>query len=464
MSSDWNIAVNIVLIFVLMLVAKVIKEKLGIFKTIVMPTALLAGFIGLVLGPEVLGLLQYDLVLYEKLVFHSMGLGFIALTLSEQSVEHKMDSIKSGLFIISGYCFQGVIGMLVVLGLILTVKPDLFIGLGLMLPLAYGQGPGFASSIGSSWDEVLPFGYVNQYGLTLSTIGFLVGGLMGVVMLNYYIRKYNIPVTKFNTLKGLQTKELTITSVKEINFFDMLTVQGAWISLIYLGTYFCIWALSSLLSSLGQIGMTIASLIKGFNYLFGILLALLLKRGIYLLSQKGHRTKPLLDYYIMHNISSLFMNLMITASVMAISIEAIKAYWELLLAISVVGAITTYIFVVWLGKRVFLNNTLHYLLAMFGLLTGVASTGIALLRGLDPDLETDVAKNLVLGSAVAAPLGIPLMVLLGFPIIGYTENNSMYYYITFFALVAYTLLMIGILNLKTRKEKKSVANTTILSK
>jgi|LFRM01.1.fsa_nt_gb hypothetical protein len=41
-------------------------------------------------------------------------------------------------------------------------------------------------------------------------------------------------------------------------------------------------------------------------------------------------------------------------------------------------------------------------MAMFGMLTGTASTGIALLRGIDPDLETDVAKNLVLGSAVAA--------------------------------------------------------------
>ncbi|MTI95004.1 MAG: hypothetical protein FH749_05870 [Firmicutes bacterium] len=150
MNSDWAVSINIVLIFVLMFAAKLIKEKLGIFKSIIVPTALLAGFLGLILGPEALGLLRFDTSLYERLVFHFMGIGFIALTLSERSVKQKADSVKSGLFIISTYCFQGLIGMLAVLFLIITVKPELFVGLGLMLPLAYGQGPGFASSIGSS--------------------------------------------------------------------------------------------------------------------------------------------------------------------------------------------------------------------------------------------------------------------------------------------------------------------------
>ncbi|MTI95003.1 MAG: hypothetical protein FH749_05865 [Firmicutes bacterium] len=94
-------------------------------------------------------------------------------------------------------------------------------------------------------------GLINQYGLTLSTTGFLVGGLIGVIMLNYYIRKHNIPVAKLNTLKGLQSKEMTVTSVREINFFDNLTVQITWVCLIYLGAYVTIWGLVSVLSLLG---------------------------------------------------------------------------------------------------------------------------------------------------------------------------------------------------------------------
>jgi ESS family glutamate:Na+ symporter len=90
---------------------------------------------------------------------------------------------------------------------------------------------------------------------------------------------------------------------------------------------------------------------------------------------------------------------------------------------------------------------------MFGMLTGTASTGIALLRGIDPDLETDVAKNLVLGSAVAAPLGFPLMAILGMSIIGFTTSNPVYSYITFIAIFLYMSILIGIGIIKTRREK-----------
>ncbi|NLJ40537.1 MAG: hypothetical protein GX352_02845 [Clostridiales bacterium] len=453
MSSDWAIVMNILLIFVLMFVAKLIKEKLGLFKSIVIPTALLAGFLGLIIGPEVLGWVRFNTDFYEKLVFHTMGLGFIALTLTEEGVKHRTDSIKSGLFIISTYCFQGVIGMLVVWGMVATFKPDLFVGLGLMLPLAYGQGPGFASSIGESWDMVLPFGFANQYGLTLSTVGFLVGGIVGVIMLNYYIRKYKIPVERLRTLKGLQSKELTVSSVNEINFFDNVTVQIVWIAIIYMVTYFTILGLGSLLSHLGSIGETIASLIKGFNYLFGIILALLFKKILGLTTKISKRTKSLLDRYMMNNLASLFFNIMITASVMAISIEAMKDYWELLAVISVFGAITSLVYIVWFGRRTFHNNTIHYILAMFGMLTGTASTGLALLRGIDPNLDTDVAQNFVLGSAIAAPLGIPLMIALGLPVIGYTENKPMYYYVTFIIILIYMLAMMAVTFIKSRRDK-----------
>lgn len=453
MNSDWAVVINIAFIFVVTFIAKIIKEKLGIFRTIIVPTALLAGFIGLFIGPEVTGLINFDTALYEKIVFHSMALGFIALTLAEKKTEHKSDTVKSGLFIVATYCFQGVVGMLTVWGLVYTFKPDLFAGLGLMLPLAYGQGPGFASSIGSSWDEVLPYGFVNQYGLTLATAGFLVAGLFGVFMLNYFVRKYKIPVARLNQIKGLQTKELSISSVQEINFFDMLTVQFVWIAIIYLATFIVMQGAGILLSLFGTIGETIASLVKGFNFLFGILLAMFFKKIILFFSRRGHRAEPLLDSYLLNNISSLFFNIMITASIMAISIQAIRKYWELLLVVAIVGAFTTYFFTIWLGRRMFLNNTTHYILAMFGMLTGTASTGLALLRGIDPDLKTDVAKNLVLGSAVAAPLGFPLMAILGMPIIGFTTGNSVYSYITFIAILLYMSLLIGIGIIKTRREK-----------
>jgi len=212
--------------------------------------------------------------------------------------------------------------------------------------------------------------------------------------------------------------------------------------------------LTSGLNTLGEIGSTVGSLVKGFNHLFGIVVAILLKKLFeYLKKYKNARTLELTDGYLMHNIASFSFNIMITASVMAISIVAIKEYWELLIFISVVGALGTLLFVTYFAEKTFKNNHRLYSLAMFGMLTGTASTGLALLRGLDPNLETDVAEDLVLGSAVAAPLGIPLMVALSQPIIGFRTGNPIYYLITFVAIFSYVVIIMIIMLLRARKAR-----------
>ena len=53
-------------------------------------------------------------------------------------------------------------------------------------------------------------------------------------------------------------------------------------------------------------------------------------------------------------------------------------------------------------------------MAMYGMLTGTASTGIILLREIDPDFRTPVADNLVYQNFPAIVLGLPLMFLANF--------------------------------------------------
>jgi ESS family glutamate:Na+ symporter len=51
------------------------------------------------------------------------------------------------------------------------------------------------------------------------------------------------------------------------------------------------------------------------------------------------------------------------------------------------------------------------LVAMYGMLTGTASTGIVLLRELDPEFETPVSDNLVYQNFPAIIFGLPLMLI-----------------------------------------------------
>jgi glutamate:Na+ symporter, ESS family len=466
MYTEWKFPLMILYIFVFMFIAKVLKEKLGIFRSIVVPTSLLAGFIGLLMGPEVLGAFDIDLFgrsfnlgvpydpnFYVEILFFFMIIAFVALTLTERNNKQNAKSLDSGIFIVSTYVLQGLIGLSVVYIMIWTFWPDFFAGMGLMLPLAFGQGPGFSSSIGAGWDQETGIGYIQQFGITLSTVGFVVGGIIGVILLNYYIKKYNLNPVKLNQLKGVNKKRVEFETLSEVNFFDNLLVQITWLAIIMLVTYLFTFLVYHLVYPLDS---SVANLLKSFSYLFGIFIAMGLRGILQKLEQSGHRAKPLINDYLMQNIASFALNVMITASVMSIQIETIKQYYPVLIAVTLFGTFGTILYVVFFGRYVFKGKYVnHYILTMYGMLTGVASTGLALLRGVDPDLETEVSDNVVvLGSAIAAPIGLPVMLLLGVQLKAYTLQNNLYNLLTYVILVGYLFLLIGILILRVRRRAK----------
>ena len=52
-------------------------------------------------------------------------------------------------------------------------------------------------------------------------------------------------------------------------------------------------------------------------------------------------------------------------------------------------------------------------LALYGMLTGTASTGVILLREIDPMFETPAASNLIYQQLWAIVFGFPMLLLLG---------------------------------------------------
>jgi ESS family glutamate:Na+ symporter len=88
---------------------------------------------------------------------------------------------------------------------------------------------------------------------------------------------------------------------------------------------------------------------------------------------------------------------------------------------------------------------------MFGMMTGVISSGILLLREIDPKFETPAATNLVLGSSFGIGFGVPMLIF-----IGMAPKSDLMALVTmgccilyFFILLAYMLLL---------KEKKLTAS------
>ena len=70
------------------------------------------------------------------------------------------------------------------------------------------------------------------------------------------------------------------------------------------------------------------------------------------------------------------------------------------------------------------------------MMTGTISTGIMLLREIDPSFKTPAANNLVVGSSVAIIVGAPMLLL-----IGLAPQSDLLLYVTLAASSAYALIL-----------------------
>ena len=185
---------------------------------------------------------------------------------------------------------------------------------------------------------------------------------------------------------------------------DKLTVQLSFIFISYGIAYFLMAILSKLMPGM-------AATIYGFNFLLGVLASTLVKVVVKFLQNKKLITRKYTNNFLMTRLSNLFFDIMVVAGVAAIRLDALERYWGIMLILGVVGFIITYVYNRIIAKKLFEEYPEEQFMAMYGMLTGTASTGIILLREIDPEFKTPVADNLVYQNFPAIVLGFPLMLL-----------------------------------------------------
>ena len=451
--EKWNMIIYLLLIGFLLFIGKVLKTKLPFLNRIVIPTALLGGMIGLIFSSVVIpGSYEIDVTQMTGIVYHALALGFIALALKDSEHQNKRKLWSTGMVITSTYALQGFIGIL----LVMLFWADRFIGSGMLLALGFGQGPGLATSFGGMWDKAPEFmlgGFGVALGASYAFLGYLWGGVVGVLAINVIARKRGMIKPKRYIDQSIQKTTIEIDTVKEVNVMDGLTVQLVVIFIIYGLVWLTLFIFSKILAPLGPIGGTIFGLMEGFNFIIGIGYALLYKLVLRKLAKRGHQTSMLTNNYLLSNISSTCFNFMIAGAVLSITLDFLVEYGVLLAVISTIGGILTVGFLLFITRVVYPKHKEEYFVALYGMLTGTASTGIALLKGLDPQLETPVAEELVLGSGTAIAMALPLFGILMLPSLGYgTTNASLFDFIALFGCLAFLVVMVIILVFRSKKK------------
>ena len=458
MKQEWLMILDIALLSILLGVSTLIKSKVPLMRKFPIPIPVIAGFLGLLAGQEVLGLLDFNSIRLENLVYHLMSIGFIALSLKSKDKLRTAGYGKSGIFIVSTYAIQGIVGFGLTLLFAYTIWPDLFAPMGLLLPLGYGQGPGQAFATGHTW-EALGFKNGGNAGLTFAAMGYVWACLGGIPLTIYLTRKRKLT---HDDLAQSRESIFDIDKVEELphkESIDGLSLQLILIGGVYLLTYLTLLGLTALLNQFGSFGQTLAQLFWGFAFIIGALYGAAVRSGLDFLLEKGIMRTSYTSNYLLERISGTSFDYMITAAISVISISLLGEYWLPLLIVCTVGGFVTYWYVIVACRRLFPEETLENTLAFYGMLTGTISTGLALLREVDPHFKSSAARNLVFGSGTGLAFGLPMMLILNLPTLGYKNGQPIYYLFAMLALVVYFVFLVLLLRRITRRAKRKSADT-----
>ncbi len=417
-SSVWGWIMIFGVLFASLLVGNILKRRVPFLKGSLIPTSVLGGAVLLLIAAIykwITGEVMFDTAIFENngtekleiITYHTLALGFIASTFKSTNKKltrgRSTEIFNTGVTTVATYLLQGIFGFVIAFIATLFIK-DFFVAAGALLPFGFGQGTGQALNYGIIYEGTGRFDGGANFGLTVAALGFLSASLGGVVHLIVMKRRGKLVYSKRND--GSLHSE-SIESENEIPMtesIDKMTIQLAFIFVAYVISYGIIAGLSKVLPSF-------ASVLYGFNFIVGVLVAIVMKLVLNFLLKKKLITRKYTNNFLMTRVSNFCFDLMVVAGVAAIRLDKLNNYWGVIIAFAIAGIVVTYVYNRIVAKLLFRDYYEEQFLMMYGMLTGTASTGTILLREVDDDFRTPASDNMVYQNFPAMVLGFPLMFL-----------------------------------------------------
>ena len=440
----WSFLVQMGLLMMSLMLGNILRRTIPLFRKCLIPSALLGG--ALLLAVDIIcrqiGITLVDSRLMQVITYHCLAIGFAAMSLKTEKSTHKTNRtqvVEYGALQGGTYMLQACTGMLVTLILFLLSRGgDRVISYicGLILPLAFGQGPGNALS----WDinytntPAAQFAGNGSFGLSLASIGFVVASVFGVLYINLHKKHGNLMIR--NAHPAGEFVDQTNPSGSEIpdsESVDKFTLQAGFVALAYALSF-------GFMCLLGALSDFTNSIAWGFNFLWASLAAMVIRFVVKLLRKYNLMHREYINNYQMDRISGFSFDLMIVAGVSAIEINDIKNYILPIVILSLLGTVVTYVYIRLVSRECFKDFEHEFFLMSFGTLTGTASNGMILMKEIDPGLRTPTSSLYILSNFPAMVMIAPLLFLLGFA--GKSLGNALIAFGIFFILwLGYTVFL-----------------------
>ena len=398
--TPWTLFVDIGIVSALLLIGKLMRVKIKLVQKLFIPPSLLAGFIGLALGPHGFDVLPLST---QTGTYAGILIAFIfgALPLTSQKAQGKNRGIANMWAYSQGgllfqWAFGGFLGLLI-LNQLWPLSP----GFGITMPSGFCGGHGTAAAIGQAFGQ-LGHDEILTLAMTAATAGIVASVILGLIFVKWGAsKKHTAFLADYNDLPAeLQTGllpqdkresmgESTCSSIS----IDSLTFNLSLVCLIA----FCGYGISKLA----------AHFMPGFElpvfscaFVAGILLKKVFDRT---------RVTEYICPKTVNHISGALTDFLVAFGIASIKLSVVLEYIVPLAILLLSGLAVTLIYVFVMARKLMKECWFEKALFTWGWFTGTMAMGIALLRVVDPKMRSRCLDDYALAYLFIAPVEICLI-------------------------------------------------------
>ncbi|MBL8442659.1 MAG: sodium:glutamate symporter [Zoogloeaceae bacterium] len=401
MESTFHGIIAFALMAAMLLVGSLLRYKLALLRNALVPASIIGGMIGFALlsADLVPGFTAAD---FTALTFHFFTLSFMSLCLTGSSGNKAL----SGSIVIGGMWLtviwaislglQGVLGYGVIVAYDAVTGADVSAFLGAMVTHGFTQGPGQALTYGTLWEREFGIENATQVGLIYASLGFLVAFAVGVPMARWIIRK-GLNTNKASRIDGDFLSGFYSASkqpeagrmVSHPANLDSLAFHLCLLGLAYVITHVWLLSVRDLAAGFQPWGINLGVLFShNMFFLHGLVVCVLMRSAI---DRAGLATY--VDDETLKRITGGSVDFMVVGTLMSIKFAVLGALLVPILLVSAVITVFTLVGSLAMGR---LSGRLGYerAVTIFGCCCGSTGSGLLLLRIVDADFSTSVAKEL----------------------------------------------------------------------
>lgn len=396
---------SLVVLAVLLVIARFIKRGSRILQRFFIPSALIAGIGGLILGPQVLDAISPEIAAeWAKLPKYLINIVFAGLFLGKTIPHRKEIWRRAGPMIAFGNTIawgQYVVGLVITM-LILTP----FFGTnplaGSLIEIGFEGGHGTAAGLAPSFEK-LGWSAGTDIALGLATISLIAAILSGVILVNWRNRKYGYLIDKEAWKK--QERVLIRSGYNLARFSEKFNSNPksiilnlvAFVVSIGLGWLMLnglIWVEDVVLANWTDLRFMSYVPLFPFAMLGGLVLQLFLRKI---------KRQHWIQRHTIHVISTIALDMLIASAVATVSLTVLADNLPVVIAFSIAGIVWILGCFALLAPKFFPAYWFENGVTNVGQSMGMTATGLLMNRLADPSNQTGAREGFAYKQLVFEP-------------------------------------------------------------